>query len=615
MKRFFALAALVISVVGSFAQSPPMIIDNLIVTNMTAGGDIWTPGVGQVFVGNWLWSTGGITVGSAPLQGSLEQDAVGWFTDKPWQFGPGAFCSMLSQDGSVVIIDSTKWLGAVSNETTRARFYGDGYGLTNLNAQNLTNTLPLSALPTNVAYLNSNQLFIGANTFANRVYVKTNTTTGLAQNAGLMLTADYNNTSVNALYILPPFDGSRCFIGLSGQSFYQWDWGNVSYWVNVPTLIQMKASTVGQPYEGRIASTPSGFGGNGDLALEANNGDGYICGPRNPALRRSMMFYSAAAISDGTKMNGCFMFIASNTPAMWTNWHSSWNKANSRTDYIMTLDMNGNLATAGTMSPTNGVINQVNRSTSNAVTMVASKSVYLVNGTNQLVTLPSASSTTGVVFRVSSTNGWGSFIITNATGAQSIRDGTSLSYTNIGIGEVGLFSDGAAWWLASKARTILPSASWSSATTITPAQDTITNIPWTDLEYNNSQGITLRTNATFVRPTQLWVTNSGTYMITFSAVLKGSVGGSVLSIWLRRDGSDVVRTRTDQGFTGASAQQCMTVNYFVSVGPPTYFELCAASHDASPPTIVGATANPTGYTAPAMPAIIVTINRVSDPWP
>lgn len=132
MKRFFAFAAFGFSVIGSLAQSPPMIIDNLIVTNMTAGGDIWTPGVGQVFIGNWLWSTGGITVGSAPLQGSLEQDAVGWFTDKPWQFGPGAFCSMLAQDGSVVIIDNTHWLGAISNETTRARYYGDGLGLTNI---------------------------------------------------------------------------------------------------------------------------------------------------------------------------------------------------------------------------------------------------------------------------------------------------------------------------------------------------------------------------------------------------------------------------------------------------------------------------------------------------
>lgn len=261
-----------------------------------------------------------------------------------------------------------------------------------------------------------------------------------------------------------------------------------------------------------------------------------------------------------------------------------------------------------------GILNVKTSFTTNFV-CTTNLQAYCCDGTNQLMTLPNAASIQNVIYRFTSTNGWGSVIITNATGAQSIRDGTSLSYTNIGIGAFDIFSDGACWRLSSRGRVILPSASWSSATTITPAQDTITNIPWTDLEYNNSQGITLRTNATFSRPTQLWITNSGTYMITFSAVLKGSGGGTVMSVWLRENGSDVVRTRTDQGFSGATAQQCMTVNFVVNVGAPTYFELCAASHDASPPTIVGATANPTGYTAPAMPAVIVTINRISDPWP
>lgn len=286
---------------------------------------------------------------------------------------------------------------------------------------------------------------------------------------------------------------------------------------------------------------------------------------------------------------------------------------------VLTPDRNftfsNNVTAGGTLTATNGVKLMVKPGFTTNFTCTTNLQTYCCDGTNQLISLPDASSVPNVVYRFSTTNGWGSVIITNATGAQSIRDGTSLSYTNIGIGEFGVFSDGTCWRLASKGRTILPSASWSSATTITPAQDTITNIPWTDLEYNNSQGITLRTNATFVRPTELWVTNSGTYMITFSAVLKGASGGSVLSIWLRQNGTDVVRTRTDQGFSGTTAQQCMTVNYFVNVGAPSFFELCAASHDATPPTIVGATANPTGYTAPAMPAVIVTINRISDPWP
>lgn len=257
----------------------------------------------------------------------------------------------------------------------------------------------------------------------------------------------------------------------------------------------------------------------------------------------------------------------------------------------------------------------IKKSFSTNYTVNPLQTFHMLNGTNQVITLPTAASSSGVIYRFSMTNGYGSFVITNAADSATIRDGTSLSYTNIGVNEVGLISDGSNWWLASKGHQVFPCASWSLANTISPAQDTITNIPFTQLEFNNSQGISLLTKAGYTGATEIHVTNSGTYMITFSAVLKGAAGGSVLSIWLRKDGSDVARTRTDQGFTGATAQQCMTVNYFVQVTAPCYFELVAASHDATPPTIVAAAANPTGYTAPAMPAIIVTINRVSDTWP
>lgn len=53
-------------------------------------------------------------------------------------------------------------------------WFGNGYGLTNLNAQNLTNTVPLSLLPTNVAYLNSNQTFAATvtNFYLNNIVVQ-----------------------------------------------------------------------------------------------------------------------------------------------------------------------------------------------------------------------------------------------------------------------------------------------------------------------------------------------------------------------------------------------------------------------------------------------------------
>lgn len=249
-------------------------------------------------------------------------------------------------------------------------------------------------------------------------------------------------------------------------------------------------------------------------------------------------------------------------------------------------------------------------------TVTTNAQFYMLAGTNQLITLPSAVSASGMLYRFSSTNGRGSFVITNAADGSKIRDGTSLSYTNIGINEVGFVSDGSNWWLASKGKTVFPSASWSLTNSLTPTQDVITNIYYTSLEFNNSQGIALLTKAGYTGATELWVTNAGTYMITFSAVLKGNSPANKISIWLRQNGTDVPRTRTDQIFSANTAQQCMTVNYFVSVGAtPSYFELCAASHDAGPPTIISDPVNPTGFTAPAMPGIIVTVNRVSDTWP
>lgn len=257
----------------------------------------------------------------------------------------------------------------------------------------------------------------------------------------------------------------------------------------------------------------------------------------------------------------------------------------------------------------------IKKSFSTNYTVNPLQTFHMVNGTNQILTLPTAASSTGVIYRFSMTNGYGSFVITNAADGATVRDGKSLSYTNIGINEVGFLSDGSNWWLASKGKTVFPAASWSLTNTLTPTQDVITNIYYTTLNFNNSQGLALRTKAGYTGATELAVTNSGTYMITFSAVLKGSSGGSKISIWLRQDGVDVPWSRTDQAFSGATAQQCMTVNYFVAVGAPTYFELVAASHDATCPSIESAAPNPTGYTAPGMPGIIVTLNRVSDTWP
>lgn len=273
------------------------------------------------------------------------------------------------------------------------------------------------------------------------------------------------------------------------------------------------------------------------------------------------------------------------------------------------LEVSGNAIVSGTFTATNGVQLMVKPSFTTNFTCTTNLQFYLCNGTNQFVTLPNAAYVPNVIYRFSSTNGNALVVITNATGAQTVRDGTSLAITNIGIGEIGLLSDGAAWWIASKSKVVLPNASWSTSTNIALSADTPKLITYDTSEFNNSQGIRLSGTGS------LYITNSGQYFITYSAVVNGGGNNTALSIWARQSGVDMPRTRTRQVFTSATAQQCLTVNYIFNVATNnTYFELWAASHDASA-SLVAEAANPTGYTAPAAPSIIVTINRISDTYP
>lgn len=109
----------------------------------------------------------------------------------------------------------------------------------------------------------------------------------------------------------------------------------------------------------------------------------------------------------------------------------------------------------GQISAQQGSLQNVKTTFSTNFTTTTNFNFYLLNGTNQLITLPSAASSSNTIFRFSMTNGYGSFVITNSGDGAKIRDGKSLSYTNIGINEVGFLSDGSNWWLASKGHTIL----------------------------------------------------------------------------------------------------------------------------------------------------------------
>lgn len=274
-----------------------------------------------------------------------------------------------------------------------------------------------------------------------------------------------------------------------------------------------------------------------------------------------------------------------------------------------------NLIVSGAVTATNGVVIQT-LYTNGYTLCTTNKQFYFVNSsTNPLFVLPNAANVPGVIYRFSTTNYGANFIITNATGTQTIANGSYLSYTNTdnGIKVTSFISDGAHWWLASKGKTTLPNASWSCSTNTTFVN--VTNTVTLDTtENNNGQGIYLDNSAWFTPGvgSRIWVTNAGQYMITFSAVWSKVGGGAANGdIWLRQNSVDVPRTMTLMTIQNATSTNVMTVNFIMPVTGVTYFDLQGASPDGTA-QLQAMPAITSPFNRPACPSIIVTVNKVSD---
>lgn len=283
-----------------------------------------------------------------------------------------------------------------------------------------------------------------------------------------------------------------------------------------------------------------------------------------------------------------------------------WNAANGPAD----------LQVSGTLTATNGVIQMVKPSFTTNFTCTTNLQTYLLNGSGpQIVTLPNAANVPNLVYHFTTTNDVCSYILTNATGAQTIADGKSFSYTNSGSGKgvVSLMSDGAHWWLISKGKYRLPCAQFSTTTNTTFAN--ITNcvtLQQTDL--NNGLGIGLDNSAWFTAGvgSRIYCTNLGVYMLTISAIWSKTSGTADNGdIWLRQSGIDVPNSMTLMTIAN-SATNVMTVNYNVNVVTNnTFFDFQAASTGgAGILQSMPAIASP--FNRPACPAVIVTVNKMSD---
>lgn len=155
---------------------------------------------------------------------------------------------------------------------------------------------------------------------------------------------------------------------------------------------------------------------------------------------------------------------------------------------------------------------------------------------------------------------------------------------------------------------ILPSASYLTTTNV-PLSD-VTNA--TAITYDTATAV--NNGIGLVDGSKLYVSNSvaGHYFITFSAVVtKTDAGTDWFDIWLAQDGVAVADTRTRVNLTAANEIRVVTVTFLVDVNNEAYFQLICTTDDDDM-SLLAAPAVTAYYTAPAMPSMIITINKVSD---
>lgn len=269
-----------------------------------------------------------------------------------------------------------------------------------------------------------------------------------------------------------------------------------------------------------------------------------------------------------------------------------------------------NVIIEGTLTPTNGVVQMIKPSFTTNFTCTTNLQVYLCNGTNQVVTLPNAAYVPNVIYRFASTNGRGSFTITNATGAQTIRDGTSLSFNQIGIGSPSFFSDGAQWWPAARTRVVMPTAQFSCSTNIPlTLANTAYPVTFNSIDFNNSQGIALVLGTNGTHFSRMWITNSGQYQFAPS-IVQSYNGNDTIRFWFRSSNTNIPNSCTPSKGQNGSIR-VITVPFVVNVTAPTDFEIWAESDSTGEELLAQAASG--NY--PAAPSIICPIWRISDPWP
>ena len=127
------------------------------------------------------------------------------------------------------------------------------------------------------------------------------------------------------------------------------------------------------------------------------------------------------------------------------------------------------------------------------------------------------------------------------------------------------------------------------------------------MTYNTTD---LSNGVSIVSNSRITMANAGVYNIQFSAQLdKTDSGDDTVQIWICKNGNMVANSNTETTLVGNAGKHVAAWNWFVNAAAGDYFEICWHSIDTS--VFINYIAAASSPSRPAIPSIIVTVNKIA----